>query len=173
MLEHETDGGASRKWTNKASVRMDEPVGRTSSGLLEVHVINSEAQVHVLVDLNCPLGVSDIEGVKPEFQLLLLSNLPGILDVCVHRARDGRAAEITTAEERHLARVLIGLLGRQSGPRDARLDPHPRAKHQALQAALVEHIGGINVHDVPTVRAQRPDSLLLAEKSELAFRKVE
>src|SRR5260370_5718648 len=113
-----------------------------------------------------------MKWIEPKLKVHPFGDFPGILDVRINSAGDRRTAKIAAAEEGYFTRVLVSLLGYQRTQRDARLDVHACAEHQACHFAVWQYVGCVDVQHVCAVRVQEADALLILKKTQLPFRQV-
>jgi len=106
---------------------------------------------------------------NPNFNCIRSVNFR-ILDAGVHgTGHQESGPKSPAAENRHLARVLVGLLGHERGQGDAGMDGYARTEHQTLHPAVRHDVGGVNVEDMLAIAVQKADALLIGYQAQLPF----
>src|SRR5208337_4951289 len=106
-LEGEQDREPRTERIDKALVLEGCPGNR----LLEINVLQTEAQIAELVDGRLTGRVDDVEEVERDLNLHPFGYFERILKVRINAAGNRRAAQVCAAEKRHFPSVLIRLLG--------------------------------------------------------------
>src|SRR4029453_486646 len=130
----------------------------------------------VLVWTTKPLAIEDVEEIRREFQLCVLSDAERVISVGIKATVIWRTTLAAASTDWHLARIQINRMRIEfvnwQTSLVAEVDTEVKTIKCFPATSFVEGIAAVHVNDVPTITVEWSHSKLITEQIEISFSEV-